>query len=253
MNILDLFCCQGGASFGYGLAGATVVGVDNNPDNETAYRSQGATAEFVTADWRKGLDLLGDWADFIHASPPCQGYSVVRKGTYGFSSQERLIPEVRDALNATGKPWVIENVSGALKELRAPLMLTGDMFRLGATIEVGDPRPWFPRNPGGKGDRMHQALCPHPRQFEARIHRVRYFEFGSMSKIDAPTRDREWMKRINLSITNGSMTDDFHRLGHRDLTITQRQDLLGIRWNMTKLGLAESIPPAYTKYIGERL
>lgn len=244
MNVLDLFCCEGGASVGYALAGHSLRGVDFSDTHQAFY-----PYEYYNMDWRVGLAGLAGWADFIHASPPCQGYSVMN-GTYAVSSQQRLIPEVRAALLDTQKPFVIENVAGAKRELVNPVRLTGDMFGLGATLTVDPPRPWVARNPGGKGDKVHDALCPGSQVIEAKIERARYFEFGNMDAPKPPRRKRD--DRQNFSVINGSTTEDFHRLGHRDLTVEQRQALLGIDWPMSKLGLAESLPPAYTRWIGEK-
>ena len=51
-----------------------------------------------------------DGFDVIHASPPCQGYSTQ---TADRSKHQRLIPQVRERLQAAGVPYVIENVVGA--------------------------------------------------------------------------------------------------------------------------------------------
>lgn len=259
VKVLDLFCCEGGATRGYDEAGHIVRGVDLDASHEAGYLASGS-GEWNRATWESGLADLADWADFIHASPPCQGYSVVQNGTYGESKQERLIPIVRAALRATGKPFVIENVGGARKELIEPIALTGDMFHLGATLYRSTDRPeWVYRGSAGrnsKGEVAHRKICSAPQiKIHARVHRIRYFEFGNMATpLLLPDRDLEWAKgRVNFSITNGSMTDDFHRLGHRDPTIPERQALLGIDWGMTKLGLAEALPPAYTRWIGEQI
>lgn len=42
-------------------------------------------------------------------------------------------------MQATGTPWVIENVEGARRELRAPVMLCGLMFGLCAIDDDGTP------------------------------------------------------------------------------------------------------------------
>jgi DNA (cytosine-5)-methyltransferase 1 len=42
-----------------------------------------------------------------------------------------LIPATRDLLIASGRPYIIENVDGARRELRDPVRLTGELFGLG--------------------------------------------------------------------------------------------------------------------------
>jgi DNA (cytosine-5)-methyltransferase 1 len=129
-RLLDLFCCQGGAGKGYADAGFEVIGVDIEPQPRYPF-------EFIQAD---ALDLLSGYDRFgepvwflqdfdaIHASPPCQAYSNTQR--IQGNGHDRLIAEVRDALDRLGKPYVIENVEGARDELRDPVMLCGTMFGL---------------------------------------------------------------------------------------------------------------------------
>lgn len=117
---LDLYCCAGGASYGYELAGFDVVGVDINP--QPRYRGT-----FIQSDAIDYLKTNYKDFDFIHASPPCQAWS---KSSMQFRLKGKeyidLIEETREALIATGKPYVIENVPEA--PLKNPIMLCGAMF-----------------------------------------------------------------------------------------------------------------------------
>ena len=107
MRLLDLFCGGGGAGMGYHRAGFDVVGVDIAPQRHYPF-------EFHQADALEYLAEHGHEFDVIHASPPCQGYSRMRHLSW-LKGREYplLIPVVRLMLQATGKPWVIENVSDA--------------------------------------------------------------------------------------------------------------------------------------------
>lgn len=124
MRVLDLFCGAGGASQGYARAGFEVVGVDIRPQPHYVFGDE----FFVQANALEYLRDHGSEFDLIHASPPCQRYSV---GTarWDRSIHPDLISEVRQLLQETGKPYVIENVIGA--PLRCPIMLCGTMFGLG--------------------------------------------------------------------------------------------------------------------------
>jgi DNA (cytosine-5)-methyltransferase 1 len=119
-RMLDLFCCQGGASRGYVDAGWDVVGVDIDPQPNYPY-------EFVQADALQVLALAPLLRfDAIHASPPCQGYSDAQR-LMG-RDHPMLIAQVREGLRASGLPYVIENVAGAKDDLIDPVMLCGAMF-----------------------------------------------------------------------------------------------------------------------------
>ncbi len=104
-RLLDLFCGAGGAGMGYYRAGFDVTGVDIKPQPHYPF-------EFVQADALEYCAAHGHEFDVIHASPPCQGYSAMRHLPWLMDRDyPLLIPATRLALQATGKIWVIENVS----------------------------------------------------------------------------------------------------------------------------------------------
>jgi DNA (cytosine-5)-methyltransferase 1 len=119
MRLLDLYCGEGLAAWGYWLSGrfSEIVGVDT-ADMSTRY-----SFDFIQRD---ALNLTYDFLldfDFIHASPPCQAYSKI---TPDKSKHPRLISATHLMLAAAGKPFVIENVEGSGQELRPNLRLYGD-------------------------------------------------------------------------------------------------------------------------------
>jgi len=120
MRLLDLFCGSGGASVGYHRAGFDeIVGVDTQ--NQPRYPYNFVQANAMT--WT-------DWDfDFIHASPPCQGFSKTRNLPWlkGKDYPDLLTP-IREILKATGVPYIIENVPNA--PMRADIILCGTMFGL---------------------------------------------------------------------------------------------------------------------------
>jgi DNA (cytosine-5)-methyltransferase 1 len=121
LRLLDLFCCQGGASSGYTRAGFDVTGVDLDPQPKYPFT-------FVQGDALEYVREHGHEFDVIAASPPCQGYTLAQR--IQKNEHPDLIGPVRDLLIATGKPWVIENVVGARHKLNDPVMLCGAMFGL---------------------------------------------------------------------------------------------------------------------------
>jgi DNA (cytosine-5)-methyltransferase 1 len=119
VRLLDLFCCQGGASAGYAAAGFDVTGVDLQPQPRYPYR-------FIRAD---ALDYARHHAaeyDAVHASPPCQAHSNAQR--IRNRAHPELIAPLRDILVGLGIPYIIENVVGA--PLIDPVELCGSMFAL---------------------------------------------------------------------------------------------------------------------------
>ena len=124
MRLLDLFCGEGLAAWGYWLSGrfTEIVGVDTNNEMSARY-----SFDFINMS-ALGLtyDFLSQF-DFIHASPPCQGYS---NATPDQSLHQRLVAATHLMLYASGKPYVIENVEGSSKELRPNIVMDGHYFGL---------------------------------------------------------------------------------------------------------------------------
>jgi len=151
--------------------------------------------------------------DVIHASPPCQGYSHLTPKEYK-STHEKLIQRLRIFLKQSGKPYIIENVAGAKDELDNPVMLCGTMFGL-------------------------------------RCYRHRYFETSADFDLDVPMECDH--SEIPLLVTTASKASRELRqkLGIKPKTVKNAPLAYGIDW-MDFKGLKESIPPAYTQYIGEQ-
>jgi DNA (cytosine-5)-methyltransferase 1 len=123
-RVLDACCCAGGMTRGYVLAGHEVHGSDITFHRN--YLKSGA-ASFIQADV---LDLLADRAflapfDLVSVSPPCQRDSVMSFCRPGLAATyPDLVSPVRELLEASGKPWVIEQPErGGRMKLRNPVTL----------------------------------------------------------------------------------------------------------------------------------
>ena len=119
MKLLDLFSCASSVAAGYAQAGFEVTGVDI--DDQPRY-----PFDFVKGDALEYVREHGHEFDAIHASPPCQAFSKTK--TLHTNEHPDLIDPTRQALEESGKPYVIENVVGA--PLIDPIKLTGQHFAM---------------------------------------------------------------------------------------------------------------------------
>jgi DNA (cytosine-5)-methyltransferase 1 len=215
-RLLDLFCGAGGCSMGYHLAGFEVVGVDLEPQPHYPLT-------FIQAD---ALTFPLDGFDVIHASPVCKSYTNCnRPNVQSLISRDadtRLIAAVRARLQASGKPYIIENVLGAKHDMQASLLLCGSMFGLPLQrhrlFEIGNTDLYL----------YPPAPCDHR---NATIAIYGHSAWDS-SLVGTPRKDgRKRPDSVPVEVAHRAM---------------------GITW-MNKSELAQAIPPAYTRYIGEHL
>lgn len=125
-RMLDIFCGAGGASMGYHQAGFEVEGIDIKHGKR--YPFPYYRLDFNTLD----VDMLRGY-DFIHASPPCQTFSITKnlRNAQGKStSKVDLLEPTRKLLQSSGVPYIIENVPGA--PLINPVQVCGSSFGLKA-------------------------------------------------------------------------------------------------------------------------
>jgi len=206
MKLLDLFCGAGGASAGYAQAGFEVTGVDVKHGKRYPFT-------YIRGDVRDYLEkAFLDQFDVITASPPCQTHSSTKhlRIAQGKSTNKiDMIPEVRKALIASGKPYVIENVPGS--PLINPVQLCGSAFKL-------------------------------------KVRRHRLFE-SNLKLQGTQCFHKEQGKPVGIY---GSMRDEIPGGGHTAKTMSEAEQAMGIDW-MIWGELVESIPPAYTQFIGEQI
>lgn len=141
-RLLDLCCCAGGAGMGYARAGFDVVGVDLVPSRNNPH-------PVIVADALEYLRAHGHEYDAIHASPPCQRYArVTLRNRHGSrESHPDMVGRMREALQATGRPWVMENVPEA--PLLSPIVLCGLSFGLGTLRHRAFEASFLILAPGG--------------------------------------------------------------------------------------------------------
>ena len=229
-KLLDLYCCEGGASRGFAWAGFDVYGVDLFVDfsqDRYPYPSAkgdaltimhhllaGASVAFKHKDGRVEWLGLDDFAAWV-GSPPCQASCALTKGTNKGREYINLIPQTRELFAASGLPTVIENVQGS--DLRRDLTLCGEMFGLG-------------------------------------VIRHRYFEisgFEATAPAHRPHRGRVrgWRHGAYYDGPYVAVYGDGGGKG----SVAEWQEAMGIDWTDDRKAIAEAVPPSYTEHIGRQL
>lgn len=223
-RLLDLFCGAGGAAVGYHRAGFDVVGVDIRPQPNYPF-------EFIQGDALALLEsIIVDAAGppfldlaAIHASPPCQAYSVLRRANIGAEYPDLIAP-TRKLLDATGLPWIIENVPGS--PTRHLTVLCGSMFGLGSNSR--------------------------------QLRRHRNFETNFPLLSPPCTHDGEAIGVYGggpvgrYTFENGAKKDYYNRRGGYQGTAAEKAEAMGIDW-MNGREINQAIPPAYTELVGAQL
>lgn len=211
--MLDAYCGAGGATRGYQEAGFRVVGVD------VAHQAN-YPGIFVRADAIEYIKGYGHLFDAIHSSPPCQAHTTMSNKHRGRGTAADLhvemIAATRDAMNSTGKPWILENVHGAARHLRNPISLYGGSFGL----------------------RVHR-----PRFFESNVALIALPRKRAVNPIGVYGRHHDG--RLLWRNQDGSEL-------HCARTLEEAQTAMGIDW-MTWDEITEAVPPAYTAYLGKQL
>jgi DNA (cytosine-5)-methyltransferase 1 len=218
-RLLDLFCGAGGAAVGYHRAGFEVVGVDLSPQKRYPF-------EFHQGD---AMSFPLDGFDAVHASPPCQWYSVSAHLPWvDVGDEYPLIGLVRERLVGAGVPYVIENVEGARAFMNDPVMLCGSAFGLPM---------WRHRLFEMPGVLVLSPGCSHREMPVQQLY----------ARKDRPGRV---YKRRALPVYGGARGGT--SFNGRRPTIAEARVAMGIDW-MTWTEISEAVPPAYTQFIGERL
>lgn len=217
-RLLDLFSGAGGAGVGYHRVGFDVVGVDIAEQIHYPFAFYQADAlhalEWLIADGT----LWGLEFDAIHASPPCQanvkGLAAANRALGRDYAHVDMIPETRELLRATGLPYVIENVVGAV--LENPVRLCGSSFNL----EV----------------RRHRLFeCSFPIMVPPCDHSRQNGDYWTSWRPNGETR-------------RAKVVQVYGQAAERD----KWGPAMGVDW-MTPDELAEAIPPAYTEHVGSYL
>lgn len=216
-RILDLFCGAGGAAMGYHRAGFDVVGVDIEYQPHYPFEFYQADALEVLACWGEHDGRC--WAEIdiihaIHASPPCQHYSVT--SSLHDSEHPDLYATTRELLKGAGVPYVIENVIGAPYD--SGVVLCGSMFGLNVRRHRNFETSFLVMQP----EHRH-AEFPEP---------IDVTGTGS--------------RRI------GERPDGGGGNSRKPRNLDEAREAMGIDW-MNRRELSQAIPPDYTEHVGAQL
>lgn len=213
MILLDAFCGAGGAGAGYKRAGFEVIGVDLKPQPRYPFEFHQADALEVLLELAEEGEVFGHSIAAVHASPPCQAYSALRVTRPDLEHPE-LVEPTRRLLQASGLPYVIENVPGA--PLAAAVVLCGSMFGLGS---------------GKRQLRRHRLFeCSFPVMSPPCHHvgqAIGVYGGGDSAFSRAASKRR----------------------GGYQGSKAEKAEAMGIDW-MTREELNQAIPPAYTEHLG---
>lgn len=206
---------------GYHRAGFDVFGVDIAPQPNYPFEFHNLDALAIL---RRGFPYdfytLAESFDAVHASPPCQAFTAYRR-TGNVGEYPDLIGATRELLDATGLPYVIENVVGA--PLLDPLLLCGSMFDL---------------------DVQRHRLFESNWQLEPPAWPCRH-------KIWAPDRFPGG-RSVERTGSSRGLVRACVEIGSWDIPLDVQQRAMGIDW-MTLQELSEAIPPAFTEHVGQQL
>lgn len=212
-RLLDLFCGSFGAGEGYRRAGFDVTGVDlvERP------RPDGVT--FVKGDALDYLAAHGHQYDAVHASPPCHDHTSL-SSLSGLDGTGGLLALTLAAVEASGLPYVVENVEGARGAMPGALTLCGTEFGLGAV------------------DR-------HGRYRHLKRHRLFLTNVLLMGAGGCHCAGRAIVGVYGHG-GGGQMTRGYKG------TLPESRAAMGMPW-ADRAGVSLAIPPAYTEHIGAQL
>ncbi len=203
---------------GYHMAGFTVYGADKKAQPNYPFKFKKVDVLSLDPYW------IAENFDAVTGSPPCLGYTTLA-ARYPHIKHEKLIPATRDLMEATGLPYIIENVENAKRELIDPIRLCGSSFGL-------------------------------------RVRRHRLFEANF--DLNPPACNHQWQDRhrpyeIYMTEARGGSRWSGAMPVHGDgLQLRERDDwyrasvAMGIDW-MTRPELNQAIPPMMTYWLGRRL
>jgi DNA (cytosine-5)-methyltransferase 1 len=203
---------------GYYRAGFDVVGVDIEPQPLYPFKFVQADALLMLAGMIEGAPLRGHFLsdfDVIHASPPCQFATRYKNNrAHVKDDHPNLIPGTRELLQATGLPYVIENVEDAHEHLIDPVRICGTGLNV-------------------------------------RVRRHRLFE-TNWPLVGVPCDHGRFTDRIFPGSSNRPNGRTVMNVGEYRVPLAIQREVMEMPWS-DLYGISQAVPPAYTEHIGKQL
>ncbi len=215
LRVWDFFSCAGAASVGYSAAGFKVEGGTDIVDRPN-YPFPFVQGDAVEALRDRGMvEWLRANVNLVHVSPPCQAKCSLSLGT-----------------NAS-RGWGGEHVD--LYPVVAPLL-----YDLGVPAVI--------ENPSARAD---VVLCGE--MFGLGVLRHRRFELVNWTT-ERPrhVKHRGPVRGWRHGVYRDGPYIAAYGAGGGKASVPEMQDAMGIGWTDVREELTEAIPPAYTRWIGER-
>jgi DNA (cytosine-5)-methyltransferase 1 len=226
-RLLDLFCGDGGASKGYLDAGFTVTGVDIRPTTHPIH----PRFTFVQADAFQYLVANHLKFDAVHASPPCRPFTRLRT-FHPDKTYFDFLPETRGLLTLINQARASLPSPSPLSPQLPPLPLP----QLPYVIENVETAPLL--DPIMLCGAMFGLRTYRHRLFESNFSIIQPRHPTHLAPSAEPGRDPQPHEFMSIA-------------GHfSNLPLARR--IMGMPW-ASRRGIANAIPPVYTRYIGQQL
>lgn len=215
-RLLDLFCGAGGVAMGYHRTGFSIYGVDNRPQKHYPF-------PFIQMDAMEAMDRL------------LRGEGLI------FSNGETLYLVDFVAFHASPP---CQRYTQMLNHGLTPRTNHPDLIYVIRDKVSGISKPFIIENVFGSPLVSPIMLCGE--MFGLRVTRHRYFEASFV--IPQPQHPKHKGKGIRKQNDGGF----YYRVYGHETGKASWGEAMGIDW-MRSPELAQSIPPAYTEYIGKYL
>jgi len=239
MKLLDLYCGAGGAAMGYHRAGFDVVGVDVKEQPSYPF-------EFIQSDVFDLNKSFIDEFDIIHASPPCQAYSIGSIGQRAAGKcYKDLLSKTRELILQHEKSYIIENVKNA--PLLKPMKLCGSMFKLRVIRHRFFETDMWIYPPMSKCQHNGAVYSGEYVNVYNSMPVSSYIGGKIISNEERKERSRAYRARVREKYNCGTSKAEY----------LDWSDAMGIDWMnkqsvaKNKYDLTQAIPPAYTEWIGK--